>query len=443
LPYAYLPLAASGQAAVSWGHTATLAGFVRHVTRAEYGTFQLASTHVGGATTAVDHVLAYARDVGPQTLWLGALLALVGAVAGLVDRRLRGAVAACLVGLFAYLVVFNVLSNLPLTPPLLFEVQARFWQTPNLIVFVLVGLGFAAVVAWLPRGRGAVAAAAAVAIGAVAVQAYVNWSSMDESRMRWIDAYGRSVLAPAPPGALILSRGDLTTNVIHYLRYVEGTRPDVRIIDQEILSLPWGPPRYARLLPDVRFPAAVYDPRQPDGFSMKQLLDANVERVPIMACGGIKEDDRSVSAAAYRLLPRGSCTEVTRAGSPLAVDAWLARNRALLPDAGALARAPVDRRLGGADPRGRLGGVARARVLHHDVRGLRPVTRRTIFAVRDDGGRDHASRPEPARLRAQEPHVRARSAVSTATGCARAVRGGDAGLSAGGAEGRSGHPRDP
>ena len=90
LPYAYLPLAAAGRAAVSWGDTATLAGFVRHVTRAEYGTFQLASTHVGGATSAADHVLAYVRDVLPQTLWLGAPLAIVGAGAGLVDRRLRG-----------------------------------------------------------------------------------------------------------------------------------------------------------------------------------------------------------------------------------------------------------------------------------------------------------------------------------------------------------------
>jgi len=341
LPYAYLPLAAAGRAMVSWGDTASLAGFVRHVSRAEYGTFQLASTHVGGATSAVDHVLAYARDVVTQGLWLGAPLAPVGAGAGLVDRRLRGPVAACLIGLVAYLIVFNALSNLPLGVPLLFEVQARFWQTPNLIVFVLAGIGFATVSAWLPRGPVAVTTSATIAVAVVAAQVYINWSPMDESRMRWVDGYGRSMLAAAPPGALILTRGDLTTNTIHYLRHAEGVRPDVRIVDQEILSLPWGPPRYARLLPDVRFPAAVYDPRRSDGFSMKQLIDANVDRFPVLVCGGIKEGDHSVSATAYRLLPRGSCAEVTRAGSPLVVDAWLARNRPLLPDVGALVRAPL------------------------------------------------------------------------------------------------------
>jgi hypothetical protein len=341
LPYAYLPLAASGRAPVSWGDARSLAGFVRHVTRAEYGTFQLASTHVGGATSAADHVLAYAQDLLPQTLWLGAVLALVGVVAGLGDRRLRGAVAACLAGFVIYLVVFGALSNLPLGVPLLFEVQARFWQTPNLLVFAFAGLGFATVAAWLPRGRVVGAAMMAVAVAAVAVQAYANWSAMDESRARWVDTYGRSVLAAAPPGALILSRGDLTTNVIHELRYAEGVRPDVRIIDQEMLSLPWGPSRYARLLPDVRIPGTVYDPRRPDGFSMKQLIDANVDRIPLLVCGGIKPGDDSVSPSTYRLLPRGSCAEVTRAGAPLALDAWLARNRTLLPDVGALARASL------------------------------------------------------------------------------------------------------
>ena len=74
---------------------------------------------------------------------------------------------------------------------------------------------------------------------------------------------------------------------------------------------------------------------------MKQLIDANVDRFPVLVCGGIKEGDHSVSATAYRLLPRGSCAEVTRAGSPLVVDAWLARNRPLLPDVGALVRAPL------------------------------------------------------------------------------------------------------
>jgi hypothetical protein len=36
-PYAYLPIAASNDALVSWGDCSTIKGFIRHITRAEYG----------------------------------------------------------------------------------------------------------------------------------------------------------------------------------------------------------------------------------------------------------------------------------------------------------------------------------------------------------------------------------------------------------------------
>ena len=311
-------------------------------------------------------------------------------------------------------------------------------------MLVLVGIGFATVSAWLPRSRAAVAVAAAVAVVAVAIQAYANWSSMDESRTRWVDAYGRAVLAAAPPGALILSRGDLTTNVIHYLRYAEGVRPDVRIIDQEILSLPWGPSRYARLLPDVRFPAAVYDPRRADGFSMKQLIDANVDRFPLFVCGGVKEGDHSVSATAYRLLPRGSCAEVKRAGSPLAVDAWLASNRPLLPDVGALARAPL--RAGSWDAVVRTDAWAAWHAPAYFVMmcadcGLAPPERFSRFVTMAD---------EITRLGPNPPAYVYKN-LAYALGQLFPTRpertgsagGGDAGVSAPRAAGRSGYARDP
>src|SRR5260370_26406680 len=50
LPYVYLPLADLHAAAFSWGNTSTAEGFVAHVLRREYGTFQLGpgASNVGG-----------------------------------------------------------------------------------------------------------------------------------------------------------------------------------------------------------------------------------------------------------------------------------------------------------------------------------------------------------------------------------------------------------
>ncbi len=330
LPYAYLPFASASHAPVFWGDETSVAGFLRHVLRTEYGTFRLGSRAMGTVATGLDHAMTYLRDLPVQMLWIGVPLALVGAVAGLRARQARGTVVTLLAAWAVYVVVFNALSNLSLDTPLLVEVQSRFWQMPNLIVCVFVGFGFAAVASALPGLPRAVPLA--VALVAVTGQAGLNYRSMDESRNRWVDTYGRAILAAAPRGALILSRGDIATNAIRYLRYVEHVRPDVAVIDQEVLALPWGPRQYARVLPEVRFPADRYDPTRREAFSIKQFIDANIDRFPIFVCGGFKEGDASVTPAAYRVVPWGICSEIMRAGTPFPLDEWLTRSRPLLPD---------------------------------------------------------------------------------------------------------------
>jgi hypothetical protein len=335
LPYLYLPWASARFSPVSWGDQTTLAGFLTHVLRTEYGTFQLGNGELGSAAGGVEHAMAYLRDVPGQLLWIGVPLALVGMVRGLRWRSVRTATLPLFAALVIYVILFNALSNLSLDTPLLVEIQSRFWQMPNLVLCVFVAMGFAATVTTLASVPRVVPLVAAVLI--VLAQLALNYRTMDESRNRWIDIYGRSILAAAPPRALILSRGDLATNALRYLRYGESVRPDVDIIDQEELSRSWGPPRYARRLPNVTLPAMIYDPGRPDGFSIRQFIDANISRGPIVVCGGFRPGDTSVTPAAYRVVPAGICSDVLRAGDPFDLEAWLARTKALLPDVVAFA----------------------------------------------------------------------------------------------------------
>ena len=46
-----------------------------------------------------------------------------------------------LLALIFYLVVFHSLSNLPLSNPLLFGIHQRFWMHPNILMFILIGIG--------------------------------------------------------------------------------------------------------------------------------------------------------------------------------------------------------------------------------------------------------------------------------------------------------------
>ena len=44
-----------------------------------------------------------------------------------------------------YVIVFNVLANIPLTQPLAKAVHSRFWMQPNLVLAIWGGIGFSSV----------------------------------------------------------------------------------------------------------------------------------------------------------------------------------------------------------------------------------------------------------------------------------------------------------
>ena len=56
----------------------------------------------------------------------------------------------------------------------------------------------------------------------------------------------------------MVTRGDLVLNSALYAQAAEGVRPDVRILDQEMLTFPWMKPYLARLMPDITIPGAYY-----------------------------------------------------------------------------------------------------------------------------------------------------------------------------------------
>ncbi len=59
---------------------------------------------------------------------------------------------------------------------------------------------------------------------------------MDHHASRVVRDYGAEILRAAPPGAVLFTKGDLITNTTRYLQLAEGMRPDVRVIDQELLG---------------------------------------------------------------------------------------------------------------------------------------------------------------------------------------------------------------
>jgi hypothetical protein len=131
----------------------------------------------------------------------------------------------------------------------------------------------------------------------------------------------------------MLTRGDLITNTTRYLQFAERLRPDVRVVDQELLGFAWQRERLLALHPELSIPAGRYMPGAPDGFSIATLLDANFGRTPILVCGGHKPGDETW-AARYVERPMGLCASVDRlSGSEDSAEAerWVSESEVALP----------------------------------------------------------------------------------------------------------------
>ena len=323
LPYLYLPLAAASHPLVAWGEPNTLSGFLTHVLRREYGTFELNQNLATTAMSTVAQLGYYARDLARQVTWLGIALAAWGLVRAGLDTRTRFLALTTASAWAVYLGVLHTLAAFPLDQPLWHGVVARFWQAPNLLVCVWIGWGLASL-----RLPARVLAAAAIVIAGGQVALHARDANHHGDTM--VRDYGASILDSLPPRALVLTRGDVITNTTRYLHLVEHVRPDVRLLDQEMLTFRWMTPQVRRQMPDVMLPGTHYDIASPGSYSLRGLIDANIASRPVVICGGAKTGDVSLNGV-YRLLPLGFCDRVMPAAEPADIQAWLASADAARP----------------------------------------------------------------------------------------------------------------
>ncbi len=319
LPYLYLAVAARGAAPVSWGDADSLSGFLAHVLRREYGTFQLATTDVGtdGASTGTAARFGlFATAVVARGGVLVPLLALVGLVAA--TRRGRLVAGAWVGALVLSVGVFVALANVRIDLPLHRTVLERFWQQPIVIVAALAGLGFAALVqaARLPG-----IAAGAIALGLGVASAVAGWHAQDRRGDMLLRDYAQGVLESLPPRALLLATSDETVGALWYARYVEGVRPDIDVLPTGQIASPWFPAHVARTGLDVVVPADL---------RARTFIDANLPRRPVTVLNRIPwlqslEEAYSLWAVGpvERVLPKGAVPEP-------AFPAWVEEGRVRL-----------------------------------------------------------------------------------------------------------------
>ena len=134
--------------------------------------------------------------------------------------------------------------------------------------------------------------------------------------------YGTNVLAAVPPDSVLITNGDVTDFSLDYLQYVEGARPDVRVIHQGRLCYSWYVQQIRQRYPDIDIPGDHLDGVT---LSLQKIIEANRGKFPLYFCGFLEEG----FLTSYREVPLGFITQVVPREDPIDFDAIQRRSEEL------------------------------------------------------------------------------------------------------------------
>jgi|GEM_PF-861002 len=302
----------------SHGAPSTWAGFVHHLLRRDYGTFQLVGG--GAASSWSSRVGAMALHQLWAVCWVGAPFVVSGVVllwrlpaspAGRVGR-------AFTVASGIYLIAFSLLANIDVEAPLLRSVFDRFQAPVTMTTLLAFAVGTS------HAGQMTSTTLRRVGVVALAVIAVAPWArhvgDIQQRNQPVLDRFARAVVDELPPNAVLWVRGDLASNTIRYVHHVERVRPDVVVLDQELLTRAWYVERARALHPELSFSASRYHPRASDGFSLATFVVNNADRA-VFVFPDVKEGDRSLDED-HVLVPVGFSQVVLPAAAVATAASW-------------------------------------------------------------------------------------------------------------------------
>ena len=224
--YLYLPIRALAHPPVQWGYPATLERFAWHVGGKQYRSWMFSGFE------SASKQLSYFLDHLPSEFnWLVLAAALYGLVKLFrAERTMFWFFAVSFVGCVAYSINYDI-----------HDIDSYFLLAYlSCGVFVFYGLAAGLEMAWR-RWKGiAKVAAVIVLMSAPTLQFINNRASVNESDNFFTEDYFRTTMSGIEPNGLIITyQWDYFVSPSLYFQLVHHERPDVAIIDKELLRRSW------------------------------------------------------------------------------------------------------------------------------------------------------------------------------------------------------------
>jgi len=288
--YAYLPLSALRAPTPNWGNAATPRGFLWMISASAYRhyVFGLPLNYVP------NRLSAWAAGMLTQFGIWGVLLGLTGLWRIAESDRVRAlAEGLVFVLVTAYAIGYNTTDS-------------YVYLIPAYLIFALwIGHGLSFTLTTIRHHVRQYSKLAAPALALIAllpaIPLLVNYSSVDLSSDVRAARYGADIMQHVPPGAAVISATDAHTFGLWYAQEISRPRPDVLVLDQDLLQYPWYIDTLRKQRPHLSLTADVHD----QCALLDALLDWGEEESPVYLT-----DPNAIRCPGYDLIAEGSLYRV-------------------------------------------------------------------------------------------------------------------------------------
>ncbi len=222
--YLYLPLRALRAPPLNWGNPVTVERLLWHLSGKQYVVWIFSSTEAAGRQLSY-----FLSSLPGEVAFIGLVLAAIGVV--ILWKAHRKLLVATVL-LFLTCIVYSINYDIH-------DIDSYFLLA-YLVVALWAGIGALGVyVRFRGLGWRPLVASAVLLVCGVIPLAY-HYARVDESRNRLVQDYTTNMFSSLQPRALVLSyQWDYWVSASYYYQLVLGERPDLVVIDKELLRRSW------------------------------------------------------------------------------------------------------------------------------------------------------------------------------------------------------------
>jgi hypothetical protein len=235
--YLLLPLNAARSPLFNWGNVTSPERFLWHITGKQYRVWIFES-----GAAAVRKLQTFAVALPEETGVVGLLVAVAGV---LILWHHNRKLALLTLTFFLTCVLYAINYNIQDIEPyfLLAYLMIGFWAS----------YGFRHGVVWaLDRWGGGARILPGVPVGVALIVMLLNYDATDQRGNHLVEDYTMNMFSSLPMNSLVFSyQWDYWVSASYYYQYVLGHRPDVAVVDKELLRRSWYLTELERRLPWV------------------------------------------------------------------------------------------------------------------------------------------------------------------------------------------------